>query len=90
MDPSGTLLVLKESIVGHCDDVEKAVGKAAWLKLGDMDRILCSELAEGGSNANESLSNEEDVTVLGVLPSKCVLFSFANESTIHKLTGRGF
>ena len=55
VDPSGKLALLDESNFGHREDVEKAVERGEHLTLGDMDRILRSELAEGSSGANKRL-----------------------------------
>ena len=65
VDPSGMLPCLKESNVCHHDDVEEAVERGKQLRLGNMEGILPSKLADGGCGANKRLSIEEDVTLLG-------------------------
>ena len=48
------------------------------------------EIAGGGTGgASKRLSSEVEVTMLGELPSKCVMFDIASGSNLHESTSHG-
>ena len=88
VDMSRMLAFLEKSNVGHRHIVGEQVEKSEQSTLGDVDRILRSELVEGDSSANKSLSSGEGLTVWGGPPWNSVMFNLVSESTVHESTDR--